>query len=812
METTDEKLISEFKEYWNSGGKIKIEQFPTLKESLDKNSLDELFFIIEMNKVYNLIINNFEDKDLEIKLYYSDIIELKEFEGILKAIIPENLDSNEVNEKIKRIKHVYALDQINSFSKGKSKEKLIEILSTSFDPDILFSKDKVGFSELENRVFKKIQYMMNNSYIPQEIENRIVEAFNTKVESDLKRVMENGNFQEFIEIDKYLSSVYRYCDYFDESLKKVDLDCIKKLIDVSKKFTTEQLSQVQIFQDITIIFINTYDKYHKKGIDEIAEIFKIYLSKCKNSEDLLDKTIATIASLMNSEFLEEEDRNNLRNIYELNYLSKFQKENESRKNELQQKFPDLPEKIKNRESITAEELEIVKELACIERTTDGFLKDEYIDAILKFELEKNIDYSENNNLIKRILEDTAQRLLLDEGIKNYCVITASPDYFLDNIFDDSEMSGGHKLRNTIKINDIVFDKLIVLDILITMYHEVQHAKQFNAIESGKNTNFLIYDMAKDYNIAKYFNNSYYKANYDHIKYEVDAKIFSNIKLVEYLQNLGINDEKIINQVQKNLTRGNKLKECNLRKTDVYQDVLPVDYIFQEFVKKKSWILIFFEPFKIEFDSKTGTRKGNGEILLEYMKWCRENNLSEEQIIVNEYADYYHGNTKDNEEQMLEKASLYAHILNNDSYVNDTLVIDDMLLLPELMKTKSPKFRKMLDKIVRYEMLDVAYNYLKDGHIPEEVDMLTFVKAVSNLEEYAQNIEKGEFQEEILNTVSKIMEEVKQNEEASKTKQDKEKEEIHNLGEIAQDATVESLENGRNIIEQFLERDGKINDK
>ena len=153
--------------------------------------------------------------------------------------------------------------------------------------------------------------------------------------------------------------------------------------------------------------------------------------------------------------------------------------------------------------------------------------------------------------------------------------------------------------------------------LAVIIHEVQHAVQFNNIATQSFFNYLIYDMAKEYEIQKIFGVEYYRDNYWKTNYEIDARIAENIKLVAFLQRVGINDDRIIKIIHKNIQENIIMKNDKKRKMiDANRKKMekPLDILFQEAIRKDPQIISKYAPWRIEFDEKTGQRKGKMQIL------------------------------------------------------------------------------------------------------------------------------------------------------------------------------------------------------
>ena len=541
------------------------------------------------------------------------------------------------------------------------------------------------------------------------------------------------------------------------------------MLNVSKRFNLRQLEKIEIFHDIVIEYIYNYKvaQNNNEKLDFISKIFEVYLSKCRKPKDLLDKTISTIMSLMNTDFLNEEDRNKLKDVFNKTYLKRFSKRDNIRKKEIYEEFLQLSIKTKKGELLTEKECEMLEELACIERTTDGFFKERYIDSILQFELNKNIENLENSNFFKRLLEDKAQCMLRKNNIYNFNIMTVNQDYFIDGIYDKTCNTGMHNKNGRICINSQLYDDKgqTIINMLAVIIHEVQHAVQFNNIATQSFFNYLIYDMAKEYEIQKIFGVKYYRDNYWKTNYEIDARIAENIKLVAFLQRVGINDDRIIKIIHKNIQENIIMKNDKKRKMiDANRKKMekPLDILFQEAIIKDPQIISKYAPWRIEFDEKTGQRKGNMQILKEYIKWANSNYLRSDQIVINEYEsenNNFYGDKKPGRKQRIsDRAELYVHIIKNDSNISKQEIIKDMLILPNLLETGNYKFDILRDEVVKKEILPFLNYYIFSTEIFPEQKLKDFNKGVANLEEYARIINNRALKEEILNVINKIRQE------------------------------------------------------
>ena len=511
------------------------------------------------------------------------------------------------------------------------------------------------------------------------------------------------------------------------------------------EYSIEEMNKTECIFDTILCYTDSYRKRKVKGDDtvgrepsfeSIKKIFDKYTKKCVKPEELLDDIPSVMLNLINTDFLDEEQKQELKDLYEKNYRSKYEGKNNERIEDLKEQYPDLEEKINKLEVLDDKEFEAFKELISLDRANNCIFKQKHIDCLIKQYWSGRSLSNEDKNMLFRALEDKSAYFYKENELNHNITVRS---------FKKEGMFLG--FQNYL-FREVLINKIGIRDVyklVETVFHENQHAIQNKQMRNPDNNNFLIYDMCKMYVLRRIEGEQFSKDNYLCSELEVDARIAANVQIAEYMQKLGINPKDIVDSLQEslcspdrevntnnidtgvmqfilkqgeNLTRDSSILRDKKRKfkdhnTDELRD-MEASQVFQKVIKEHPEFIEDIPALKMEFYKKVddegkevAVRRGNLQILADYSEYCSSELLEDEEIVSSEFSmdnpnePVYYQKGKDNEK--LEKAKLYAHIINNDALISPSEVIQDILLLPK-MNIQNPKLKSLMDKIIATEII------------------------------------------------------------------------------------------------------------
>lgn len=458
-----------------------------------------------------------------------------------------------------------------------------------------------------------------------------------------------------------------------------------------------------------------------------------------------------------------------KNPEKYNNIAKMLK-NRSNKIELPD-MSDIDKRIENGDIFTLDEMNDFYKKIDLIRQKNGIIPEKYCDfAIRNIFLSEHCKKESDNvlseiNFLSFCLIDKAFYILKHEGIDD--VIT-----YVDFI-DKGAIHG--------KYNDndkTIFLSIFVIELLQqgkyntiiqTLFHEIQHAIQWNNIKNNNLNNFNEYIMLKEilikkYNITEYGDNEFYTENYESITSEVDARIAGRYKMYNYLKSLGIPSNKILDGSGKNYN-GDVYKFLTDEATDLYKpkkefiindNQKSMDSIFDKLIKENGPKVISENPIlKYEYDDD-GSRKCSMEILQEY----------EDLMLSKDYNP--------------SKFSLQEYLIKKD-YKLDSDKVREMIFSDaadlENFTPKTEKGKELVEEVIIYRIL----NYL-----PNLYDEISILKENNHYEEYLELLADAK---EILVIVSdyknKNMKDVKSDINLSSTDKQKAKELAQMIDNIKQ---------------------------
>lgn len=258
--------------------------------------------------------------------------------------------------------------------------------------------------------------------------------------------------------------------------------------------------------------------------------------------------------------------------------------------------------------------------------------------LLELILKEEIKLTET--LIKQIIKSLSINMLKAIEVPNHGI------YFVKT----KDYKGAYNSKNDfinlnyLLIEDMKKEKYSLyqrLKILITMFHEMQHAKINNDIRN-KHYNIETYEMSKE-NILRKYDTYFYKSNYQKVKNEMDARITGIDMLSKFIEtyfpNLldTVQDEIIIHlekerALKKNQNKENYVKMFNEINTDFQQ-------AFDTLIRYNPSILEKHSIFNLEYHAN-GTIKSTDEIINQRID---ENASLIEDILKKRYS-YFSKNT------------------------------------------------------------------------------------------------------------------------------------------------------------------------
>lgn len=315
-------------EWKDNDSSYEAEHWKSYYKSTDKSYISE-----ELNELLK--------KDYRDSIISGDVLDGKYFE-------------EKHPEYVKDLKIAWLNKKIDEKVKSGEIEQLMSIEGAS---QILMQMMPEQLSEAEK---SKIMHKFSNSYIKSSMKNLIGSR-------------KNNEFKKVFDEEKYTKTLKLFLEDDEYSIQEMD--------DMGFVYDT-----ILCFTDI--YYVLKGDEYVGNRNDEptfetVKAIFEKYTKQCTKPEDLLGDIPGRLFNLMNTNFLEEEQKQELKDIYEKNYKSRFEEKNNQRIEELKLKYPELQQKIENLEYLSGEELSAFVELISIDRANRGSFKEEYIDCLIK---------------------------------------------------------------------------------------------------------------------------------------------------------------------------------------------------------------------------------------------------------------------------------------------------------------------------------------------------------------------------------------------------------------------------------------------
>ena len=631
-----------------------------------------------------------------------------------------------------------------------------------------------------------------------------------------------------------------------------------KLLKKDNEYSIQEMNNMDCLYDTILCFTDKYKEKKSKDtdistneptFDTIKAILDKYTKQCTRPQDLLTDIPSRLFNLMKNDFLDEQQKEELIKLYDNNYKIKFEQKNNKRIEELKLQYPNLEQKIDNREHLSDEEFVAFKELISLYRANNGSFEEKHIDCLIKQYVNAKDLSKEDQNLIFRALEDKSTYFYKENGL-NYNISVRN--------FKDSKDSGVlHLGSHCYSTKSVIINKLIrnnnILGLIETVFHENQHALQNKEMRNPNNTNFLIYDMCKMYVMRKLIGSQFQEKNYSNSELEIDARIAANVKTAEYMQKIGINTKDIVDSLQESLCSPEQMLNAKSIDTKLMQfvfqrakslkidlmmlknreknmndnDVIESSRLFQRTIKNFPEILESIPSLKMEFFKKIDengkefvVRKGNIQILSDYNEFCVLNNLQDHEIVQNEYdsADenetVYYQKWKDSAN--VEKAKLYTHILNNDAIITPAEIIKDMCMLPKL-NIQNPQLMKIMDNIIKTEIIpgiNKITNLVKKTDVDDE-RKAQVIQSIVEIGQFLNNNPKHKYADEIQKKLQILSYEMERkynvdfDAERKKT-QTNGKEELEYMEAIANEVPGTQITEAKSYVKLMIDKERKNN--
>ena len=737
---------------WNGKNVLELAKHKDYLSNDCKNALnkEEIFESLTyfMNKypeyskeIKNIIsLNSFSRDVIDFLFKHTDVFDIA-------ALYAKSVSGEDISKEL--------LNSLNSYASEYTEKALTTEIGES-------ERDYITkyFSFLEDRdyMFVSSNYVVKNAcqIVKDNGEVKIID--NNGLSIDILNVFYNHMSKEItaalemkdFETTKRMSDLSK--GYLELEEYNIDETDAQLFCDSCKDFSIDQINQIDFLSEFINSFINRYKTgFHDEDqkdrfFDSCLNIFELYLSKCKEPKDLTNTLPNKVFELLNSKkFLSEKHKKKLEKLYNEVFLDKHKDEIEQRMEDLLNDNLDnlgrnFIQRIENGEDLDNSEFEKFKEYIIMYKEVNLSIDEELLDYCFKHLVNNESDKVRNRlDPFERVLICEKGQQLLDKfGLYDYVVV----DKKLDDRFE-----GKHKSNSKEIIFNSSYGYLNIDNELETLFHEVQHAKQFREMS---NSQVRLYEMIKDLLILQ-VDKEYYEKNYSANNYEIDASIAQKIKTIEYYRKLGIKKE-IIDRKEKEYEREIKSRICgllsfdfekafNVSKEEVEKlstralentgkSINTRDFIFKEFVRllvqkdlnehPSDMPKIFIDcPTALMEFHQDGTRKNRVEILKDYIEYCSVNNIPEDEILVDESkVPKYH---KSIDEEFIQDGesldeigdldydlnrnieALYVHILNTEPFLDNDEVIEEMSQIND-MKIDSKKMKSLLDSIIEKDML------------------------------------------------------------------------------------------------------------
>lgn len=197
------------------------------------------------------------------------------------------------------------------------------------------------------------------------------------------------------------------------------------------------------------------------------------------------------------------------------------------------------DKVSSFENMSEEEFSEFAENIKLLKIKNGRIPEKYCDYIISQSIRANStlnkNIQQNISLVKRSFEDKSTYIAEEKGLDQI-------EFRLDGLDSSYEGVTVRSLGKTL-IKYKKEDVYNPIDLINTMYHEIQHACQERDISSGKITDKYQYRIIKEL-ILEGINPNYYKDNYLYMYSEIDARVQALLQQRQYLEHLGLTREEI----------------------------------------------------------------------------------------------------------------------------------------------------------------------------------------------------------------------------------------------------------------------------
>ena len=717
------------------------------RERLNKEEIFESL-IYFMNKypeyakeIRNIIALNSSSRDV-IEFLFNNI---DNFDLVVQYA--KSVSGVDISEDLLNTLNSYASDYLEKVLTTESDEKARDRIINYFK----FLEDNDYMFITSNYIVKNACQIVKDNAETKIVDNNgiaidILNVFYNHMSKEISAALELNDF----ETTKRMSDLSK--GYLELEEHSVDEKDIQLFCDSCKDFSIDQINQITFFNEFINSFIDRYkigfedENTRDTFFDSCLNIFELYLSKYREPKDLTNSLPNKVFELLNSkEFLTENHKKKLERLYNDVFLDKHRVELEEKmENILNDNLDDQGrnylQRIENGEDLDNSEFEKFKEYIIMYKAINLSIDEKLLDYCFK-----HLINNENNRVNDKI--DPFDRLIISEKGQQILNKFNLPEYVIVENDRDDYSEGQHKYKAKEIIINSSYRYLTIENELETLFHEVQHAKQFREMS---NSQVPLYEMYKDFLILQ-LDKDYYENNYSSNNYEKDARVAQKIKTIEYYRKLGIKknivdkkEEEYQRELQSRMDgflRFDFEKLYNMSKEDVQRiakstfentgmSINTRDYIFKEVVKTlvqkdlmknpSDMASIFIDcPTTLMEFQQDGSRKNRVEILEDYDEYCEVNNIPEEDILVDEGKvpnyykslddEYIHdGESLDeigdfNYDTNRNIEALYVHILNTEPFLDVDEVIEEMNQILA-MNVEGKKMSSLLDSIIEKDML------------------------------------------------------------------------------------------------------------
>lgn len=500
--------------------------------------------------------------------------------------------------------------------------------------------------ESKNKIIEIFHNLVNDLSKEELLEfiEKIIYSIKNNTQTDLLiRVLpEILSFSEsYYEDVSSIISNYNFANYFKKKYNKIDVVDIdlfcsyNYLLEVLKKINAKQFICKNTKK--SKLFNKIQSKYYiiLNEVEDLNNIYGLDFYKSQLQANMLfptknDKLFIKEYYKKYSQLIKKDNKlfNKMINedlfiyIMQLNTF-KFAKEIQEYLNiEFKDYFEKLNlEQIKYRQEFINGKFDNMEAYSHIYNISGNIISDNIANYILNLAFNSNQYVKEES--ITMAIRSLAYYYLKALNIDDYSIVIKNPN-------DMNFNRGSHRIypSKVININKILiksFLKTKNLTLFVTLFHELEHAKQ-----KQKNSNYFEYQMQKEEILIRN-QLGYYFDNYEFLLSELDARLNGTICLIRYLEQLipesvELYKDKLLQSIKEENT---SLEQFN--NETIYSFGDEIDAYFSKLVKENSSIIKNNPIFKLEYNLN-GKLKSDYELLESYQSLNEKDKLIIKEII------------------------------------------------------------------------------------------------------------------------------------------------------------------------------------